>query len=232
LRAVVIVRVLELHRCGFASRDRDLLKHLGQRIGFEHREIPAFLALPRCPAEQRCLSSVDHLLDIRIGARLVELVIKRRHDVLPGRTEHRDAIGLAIDLLGIHPDRVINRLAADLDRTVIAAEPVERIGFLLLGHAPASGVRAVTPLGSAGCRIVVQHGATRQHEIEHRGAQIKAREFALGVELADQLLDVTLRKMGRDRAGELLRRHEFAGQHGIEILCYDIVQGGFAHRCG
>ena len=52
LWAVVIVRVLELHRCGFAARDRDLLKHLGQRVGFEHREIPAFLALPRCPAEQ------------------------------------------------------------------------------------------------------------------------------------------------------------------------------------
>ena len=52
LWAVVIVRVLELHRCGFATRDRHLLKHRGQRIGFKYGEISAFLALPRPPAEQ------------------------------------------------------------------------------------------------------------------------------------------------------------------------------------
>jgi hypothetical protein len=55
---------------------------------------------------------------------------------------------------------------------VIATEPIQQIGFLLPRHAPASGVRAVTSLGPAGCRIVVQHGAARQHKVEHRGAQI------------------------------------------------------------
>jgi len=47
-----IVGVLELHGCGPASRDGDLLEHLSQRIGFEYWEIPAFFALPRAPAEQ------------------------------------------------------------------------------------------------------------------------------------------------------------------------------------
>jgi len=52
LRTMDIVGVLELHGCGPASRDGDLLEHLSQRIGFEYWEIPAFFALPRAPAEQ------------------------------------------------------------------------------------------------------------------------------------------------------------------------------------
>jgi hypothetical protein len=50
LRPVVVIRILELHRHGFAPGDRDFLEHLRQRVGFEYWKIATLLALSLSPA--------------------------------------------------------------------------------------------------------------------------------------------------------------------------------------
>src|SRR5947207_3950476 len=67
LRTVHVVRVLELNRSGPAARDRHFLKDERQGVRLEDRKVAALFALSRCPAEQRGPSSLDDLLDVRIG---------------------------------------------------------------------------------------------------------------------------------------------------------------------
>ena len=71
---------------------------------------------------------------------------------------------------------------------------------------------SVNALGSVGGRVVVQHGPVRQHKVEDRGAEVEAGRLALGVKIADELLDIALRYMRRNPAGQPLGRDESAGR--------------------
>src|SRR5437016_5776302 len=65
----------------------------GEQTGLEDWEISILLPLPRRPAQQGRTTAADHLLDIRVGSRLVEFVVEDRHYVLPRGLENRDTLG-------------------------------------------------------------------------------------------------------------------------------------------
>src|SRR5712692_9425630 len=115
LRTVHVVRVLELNRSGPAACDRHFLEHEREGVRLEDRKVAALFALSRCPAEQRGPSSLDDLLDVRIGPGLVELMVEGCHHVLPRSIEDRDSVGLPAACFGIHPDRVVDNPPANLD---------------------------------------------------------------------------------------------------------------------
>ena len=83
------VRPHELDRHGAAAvGERHLLHHereVGPGLG--HRDVADLAAARRVPAEEplarRRRAGADRVLDVRIGARLAELVVQRRADALP-----------------------------------------------------------------------------------------------------------------------------------------------------
>src|SRR5258708_14428329 len=136
------VRVLELDRnCPITIGQRDCLEDQSERVGLEDGEVAALLSLPGSPTQE--LSGVgivagsDCIFDIGVSTRFVQFMIERRHDILPGGVEDRDAVGGSIrSSLGKDTHGVVDGMGSTsalghMDRPVIAAQSMQRVELVL-----------------------------------------------------------------------------------------------------
>ena len=130
---------MKLHRHRAAAiGERHFLHHQAQvAAGLEYREIAALFALPRHPAEKFdrawIVAGAYGILHVRIGTRLVQLMVEGGDNVFPRLVEGHDTVVPAVaHPLGVNADRVVERhRGVDVHRAVIAAQPVQRVVIAL-----------------------------------------------------------------------------------------------------
>src|SRR5262249_39097617 len=112
-----------------ARLQRNLYENVLKRLRLENRKIANLLALIRVPANEVRVLGSDCVFDIRIGSRLLKLVIKGSHDVLPRFVKRDDAILAAVTkLVRKHADSEVDHRPRGVDRTVIAAQTLQGAG--------------------------------------------------------------------------------------------------------
>ena len=149
----------------------------------------------RVPAEQVLVVRRIHVLDRGVRARLVQLVVEGRHDVLPRGVGERDD---PVVTLGVDADGVVDLgPVGEVDGAVVSAEAVLGVGGVVrveLHHARTPGMLLLLPRGGAeaGGEVVREHDPGRQHDVDDALRGVGRSEHSLAVQL------------GRERLGDIL----------------------------